>query len=372
MTIARDVSEPRLVELPRPPARHVGAEHRDGAAGGLPQSGDRLDQLVLAIAGDAGDAERLACPNLEIDAAEDFAPAVVLGSEPGHRQHDVGRVRLATIGRELDVPADHELSQVLLVRRAWDPLADDLAAPDDRDPIGDLEDLVQLVADEDDRMPLRSKPAQDSEDLLRLLGGEDGGGLVEDEDAGIAVERLEDLDPLLLTDGQSVDPGVGIEVEAELLAERLDLATGRLLVDEDRIRHRLLAEDDVLGDGQHRDEHEVLVDHADPASDGVSGTEDVDGLAVDEDRPCVRHGEPIQDVHQGGLAGPVLTEQGVDLARTQVEIDRVVGEDAWIPLGDPAHLKHGGDLGHCCPSGHCCIRPESENGPTQCRPVLRS
>ena len=285
MTIARDVSEPRLVELPRPPARHVGAEHRDGAAGGLPQSGDRLDQLVLAIASDAGDAERLACPNLEIDAAEDFAPAVVLGSEAGHRQDDAGRVRLATIGRELDVPADHELSQVLFVRRAWDPLADDLAAPDDRDPIGDLEDLVQLVADEDDRMPLRGKPAQDSEDLLRLLGGEDGGGLVEDEDAGIAVERLEDLDPLLLTDRQGVDPGVGIEVEAELLAERLDLAAGRLLVDEDRIRHRLLAEDDVLGDGQHRDEHEVLVDHADPASDGVSGTEDVDGLAVDEDRP---------------------------------------------------------------------------------------
>ena len=42
-------------------------------------------------------------------------------------------------------------------------------------------------------------------------------------------------------------------------------------IQEDRIRHRLLAEEDVVGDGQHGDEHEVLVDHADPAMDRIGG-----------------------------------------------------------------------------------------------------
>ena len=42
-------------------------------AGRLAQADDRLDQLVLAVAGDAGDAEDLAGPDLEVDAADDLA-----------------------------------------------------------------------------------------------------------------------------------------------------------------------------------------------------------------------------------------------------------------------------------------------------------
>ena len=60
--------------------------------------------------------------------------------------------------------------------------ADDLAAPDDGDPVGDLEHLVQLVADEDDAVALLGEAPQDAEDLLGLLGRQDRGRLVEDED----------------------------------------------------------------------------------------------------------------------------------------------------------------------------------------------
>jgi hypothetical protein len=57
------------------------------------------------------------------------------------------------------------------------------------------------------------------EDLLGLLGREDGRRLVEDEDPGLAVERLEDLDALLPADRQGADLGVGIDLEAEPGAE---------------------------------------------------------------------------------------------------------------------------------------------------------
>ncbi len=46
------------------------------------------------------------------------------------------------------------------------------------------------------------------EEDLDLLGHEHGGGLVHDQDAAIPGERLEDLDPLLLPDGQVTDDGV--------------------------------------------------------------------------------------------------------------------------------------------------------------------
>ena len=75
------------------------------------------------------------------------------------------------------------------------------------------------MADEDDAVALGRETAQDLEDLLGLLGRQDGGRLVEDEDLGVAVERLEDLDPLLPADRQRADLDVRVDLEAEPAAE---------------------------------------------------------------------------------------------------------------------------------------------------------
>ncbi len=49
-------------------------------------------------------------------------------------------------------------------------------------------------------IPSRVERSEDREELARLLRREHGGRLVEDQDVGPAVERLQDLDPLLLAD----------------------------------------------------------------------------------------------------------------------------------------------------------------------------
>ena len=65
-------------------------------------------------------------------------------------------------------------------------------------------------------------------------------------------------------------------------------------------------------------------------------------VAVDEDLALVRACQPVEDVHQGGLAGAVLAEQRVDLTRPDVQVDRIVRDDARIALGDAPHLESGG------------------------------
>ena len=65
-----------------------------------------------------------------------------------------------------------------------------------------------------------------------------------------------------------------------------------------------------------------------PRVDGVGGPGDLDGLAVEQDLALVGLGEPVEDVHQRGLAGAVLAQQRVDLAGPHVEVDAVVGDDA--------------------------------------------
>ena len=207
--------------------------------------------------------------------------------EPGDLERGLGRVRLAAIHGQLDGSADHQLGEVVLVRLGRDALADDLAAPDDGDPVGDLEDLVQLVADEDDAVTLVGEPPKDAEDLLRLLGRQDRGRFVEDEDLRVAVEDLQDLDPLLPADRQRADLRVGIDLEAEAPAEVADPPARLLAVEEDRVGHRLLAEQDVLGDREDGNQHEVLVDHVDAAGDGVGRAGDRDRLAVEQDLALV-------------------------------------------------------------------------------------
>ena len=71
------------------------------------------------------------------------------------------------------------------------------------------------MGDEDDRQPFARERAEDREQLTCLLGRQDGGRLVEDEDVRAAEQRLEDLDALLLADGDVLDPGIGIDGEPE-------------------------------------------------------------------------------------------------------------------------------------------------------------
>ena len=56
-------------------------------------------------------------------------------------------------------------------------------------------------------------------------------------------------------------------------------------------------------------------------------------LAVEPDLALVGLVQPVEDVHQGRLAGAVLPEQGVDLSTPQLEVDRVVRDQgrrtAW-------------------------------------------
>ena len=104
-------------------------------------------------------------------------------------------------------------------------------------------------------------------------------------------------------------------------------ARARGVVVEEALVARLDAEHDVLGDGHHRDEHEVLVHHADPALDRVLRRAERDALAVEQDLALVGLREPVEDVHQRRLAGAVLAEQRVDFAAAEVEIDVVVGDE---------------------------------------------
>ena len=106
---------------------------------------------------------------------------------------------------EADLPAHHEVGDVMLGYPGRLPRGDDARVPHHRDPVRDPLHFLQLVGDEDDRLPVVLQLLQRHEKLLRLLRGQDGGWLIQDQELRIAVQGLEDFHALAHADGQVLD-----------------------------------------------------------------------------------------------------------------------------------------------------------------------
>ena len=315
-------------------AGDVALAEADGSGRRPGQAQDHLPQLGLAVALDPGHAEDLAGGHLETDVVEQDGAV-------GHQAHALqdqagaGGAGRGLVDAQGDVVAHHE-SRELARRGGGIGGAHDGAAADDGDRVRHLADLAQLVGDEDDGGARGPEVAHDPHELVGLLGGEHGGGLVEDEHPGLAGQGLDDLHALLDADGQVLDAGGRVDVEAEALGDLADPGGRGRGVDDPHRPDRLVAQGHGLGDGEDRHQHEVLVDHADPGGHGVARPGEGHGLAVDEDLALVRPVQAVQDVHEGGLAGAVLAQQGVDLTGLDGEVDVVVGHERPEGLRDPA------------------------------------
>ncbi len=125
------------------------------------------------------------------------------------------------------------------------------------------------MTDEQHRDALGGELAERREQLVDLLRHQHRGRLVEDQDPGAAIQHLEDLDSLAISDAQVADEGLGLHVEPVDPAQLGD-AVGRLPEVDPQRRPGLVAEDHVLLDREVVREHEVLMHHADSDSNRVA------------------------------------------------------------------------------------------------------
>ena len=175
-----------------------------------------LEESSRTVAGDGSDADDLAGVHLERDAPQGRQQAVVVGLDIARREHDRAGIEGRPFIELEQVATDHQAGQIALGRPGGrQPGRGDNAAAHHGDPVGDCQDLGQLVADEDDAPTGLRHRSERPEQLLDLLGSEDRGRLVHDQDPGAPVEQLQDLDPLLLADRQLPDPSARVDAQAD-------------------------------------------------------------------------------------------------------------------------------------------------------------
>ena len=197
------------------------------------------------------------------------------------------------------------------------------------------------MGDENDRgAGFRALP-QGREEGGRLVGGEDGRGLVEDEDFGGARERSRDLDALARPDGQRFDAVVRpAELEREVPREPRDArppGAGALEDWSPPVEKR-----EVVRDARSAYEEIVLRNEGDSGVAGVSRPAEGDDPAVAEDLPGVGREASGRDRDERRLAGAVLAEDGVDLAGEEGEVRLGKSPGLAEALRDPPQLESRG------------------------------
>ena len=221
-----------------------------------------------------------------------------------------------------DVAPDHAAGHLVLAclrRRAG---MDHRAVAHDGDPVGHEPHLVELVRGEQDRGSGGAQRADLLEQDLGLGVGEHRRRLVHHENTRAARQRLGDLDHLLVGVRQPRNRRSGVHRAVQPVEEPLRLPAHGGAVGQ-RPAPDLAAQKHVLLDGELLGEVELLVDHHDPGLLALMQAGKPRLLPVEFNAPgggglVARH-----DLHGGGFARPVLSDQRVDLAGIKVEIDPV-------------------------------------------------
>jgi hypothetical protein len=147
--------------------------------------------------------------------------------------------------------------------------------------------LAELVGNHQDGDLLAfGHAAQKGQHLVRLARGHHRGRLIEDQEALVQIEKLEDLQLLLLARRQVRDLAVQPHPERHPVHERLQRALLGAPVDD--ARRIGTGHDQIFGRRQAGHQREMLVDHADPLRLRLSGAVQRHAHTIKEDRTRIR------------------------------------------------------------------------------------
>ena len=232
------------------------------------------------------------------------------------------------------------------------------------DSVGSQKCLIELVGDQHGRSARSGEIPNHLQQQLRLRWSEHAGGLVEEQDSGVAGQRLDDLEPLLEGYRQAAGPLIGIERESHPLTQE----PGALA---HFVRHARPArrESHVLGDGQGRNRGEMLVHHPDAQAPGQPGDEVIRrGTPSTLISPASGRTSPYATCIRVDFPAPFSPSKRMHLAGGQREIDPAQcmhGAESLVDAGELEHRSHirGRSDGRGSPTRGRTARPDVTPSP---------
>ena len=261
-----------------------------------------------------------------------------------------------TLPKFVAAGADHVLDDPRLVDSGSNiGVRDAQAVAEHRHLVGNFENVVEKMRDENDPAPALAHPTQHRKQPRDLGGRQGRGRLVENDDARAGEQHAGEFDQLLHADGKIAEPCARVDVEPEVLQLLARLARHARPGDGSQPVERLAAQKHVLGHAQVGRDAEFLMHHGDAARPGVARGAEVDGLAVHPELTGIGAVHAGDHFHQRAFARAVFAGEPVNAAGFQREIDPAQGMDAAERLDDIVKFDQRRHVG---PSGAVtCVMP---------------
>jgi hypothetical protein len=209
-----------------------------------------------------------------------------------------------------------------------------------RHPVGQKEDFLQSMRDINDPDPALAQQPHNPEQPLHVVLGQRRRRLVHNQDARVVRQRLGDLHPLPVTDRKRADQQVRIEVVDIEVGQQLQRPPSHLgPVDPAEPPLRRMPHEDVLGDGQLREQQQFLIDGRDPGRLRLLRRGEIGRLAVERHRAGIGPVHARHDLDQRRLAGAILAKQRMHFACLDVEADVRQRPHAGKRFADAGELK---------------------------------
>ena len=245
---------------------------------------------------------------------------------------------LSLTGHELQNPGRFEL---LTIERSHTR-----ATPEHGHSLGERDDLVHPVRDEDRCRPLPSQPAQDFEQPVTSRHVESGGCLVEYQQARVLHQRPREHAHLPGGKVKQFDRCVESWRMLEQHAEHLSGLTTFLTLVDPCAELTVRAQPDVVQHRDRIDDQDFLEHRRDAEITGDPGSAQAsERAAVDLERSRVREDHAGENLDERALARTVLADHGVDLAGTHAE--RALLERSRL-AERPVDIDGADDLGRIC------------------------
>ena len=350
--VAGDASQARGEGRTDVPRRDLRAVHRDPAAFRPAQPGEQPEQLGLAVPGGSEDRHDLSGPDRQVERVQPSS------AQPGQLQYRLAGSPARAAAFVHGPVADHGADQRGHVEFRGARRGCHAAVSHHRDAVGEVEHLVEVVGDVDDRRPPVAQRAHQAVDPLGVAAAQGGGRLVQDQHPAPEVDLTGDLHEGLLGGAEGPGDRVRRDVDAE------PVEGPRRLLARPPPQHPSgaggePAQQEVLGHRQAVHQGAPLVDDAHPRRVGAARGERGLPLPVDEDVPAVRGERAADHLDERRLAGPVHPDDGVHLARQQREVDACQRLRAAERLAHVAQLQYRRHLAFLrVQSVHVRPRPE--------------
>ena len=216
------------------------------------------------------------------------------------------------------------------------------AAVDDRDPVGELVGLVEVLRGQQHRAALGDQVADGVPHLAAGARVEAGGRLVEEDQRRPGDQAGGQVEPAPHATGELRDLLVAGVLEAEPAEQLLGGRARPLLVDAEQPAEQV----EVLAGGEVLVDRGVLPGDADQLAHHVRVLLDVD--AEDLRAAAVHREQRGEHLEHRGLAGAVGSEDAEDLAAAYLQVDAVdgpqVAEGLHEAVGSDCQLGRGGGV----------------------------